>query len=85
MPIAGSESVISYVLRVGGGAGADVRSSITDEDCAGLPCVRAVAGRQHGLGGHFIPRGGAKAVRAAESGVLARAAIVDVTSDAARS
>ncbi len=51
MPIAGSESVISYVLRVGGGAGADVRSSITDEDCTGSPCVRAVAGRQHGLGG----------------------------------
>lgn len=84
MPGAGCESVISYVLHVRGGAGADVRSFITDDDCAGLPCVRAVAGRQNGPGAHFIPRGNPKALRAAESGLLGSAAIVDVTDYAAR-
>ncbi len=84
MPRAGAENVASFVLRVGGGAGSDVRSSITEGDCSGLPCNSAVAGRQRGPGGHFILRGGPKALRDAESGLPGGAAIADVTDDAAR-
>lgn len=84
MPRAGAENVASFVLRADGGAGADFRSSITDDDCSGLPCKSAVAGRQHGPGGHFILRGGPKALRDAESGLSGGAAIADVTDDATR-
>lgn len=75
MPRAGSESVISVGLRVGGGPGAGVRSSIT----LALRS-RSVARAWR----YFIPRGGPKALRDAESGLLGSAAIVDVTDDAAR-
>ncbi|MCC8935747.1 hypothetical protein H8A97_20165 [Bradyrhizobium sp. Arg62] len=84
MPRAGAENVASFVLRVGGRAGADVRSSLTDSDCSGLPCDGAVARRQHGPGGHFIPRGGPKALLDAESRLTGGAVIVDVTDDAAQ-